>query len=59
LQIKEAAFVWDQFMLYGEWEIMRISLAICYALNEKVKQTDSWLMVMQDFGVYLTSVQDF
>lgn len=46
-------------MLFGEWEIMRICLAICYALKEKVKQSDNWLMVVQDFGVYLQTVPDF
>ena len=67
LQIAVAGFAWDQILLYGELQIMRIALAICHAVYRKVsaslKEEEQlamvdWLAVVQDPGLHIKSVVD-
>jgi hypothetical protein len=53
-----AAFIWDQIFLFGEHHIHRISIAVCHAIQAKVKWAADWLRVIRDCGLIILKIED-
>jgi hypothetical protein len=49
VSVKIGAYLFDLVLQYGEWEIMRVALAICEALKD--------VEMIKDFGSHLTLEQ--
>jgi hypothetical protein len=51
LHLTETAYLWDQLLLFGEWELLRVSVALAIAIFTQVKQSHHWHRVLKEFGL--------
>ena len=50
--------MFDLILAFGEYEIMRIALALCHACKAKLKVASDWQKVIRDCGVHITEPKD-